>query len=284
MPIPVPGRVAEALRRSTVLICCGTGRQGGNGSGLALAGDRIITNAHVVQGERLHVESWEGTVTPASLLKINRRRDLALLSVPGLEAPSATLGDSDRVQVGTAVFAVGNPLGFSGAVSSGIVHSLGPAQRITGLSWIQADIRLAPGNSGGPLADFQGQVIGINTMVIAGGLALAIPSRAIQAFLAAKNPPLSLGVTVRPVRLRNHGIGMMILELIAGGAAETASLLTGDILVGANGSRFRQIEDLELALDQASGSVIRLEFYRAGQEIIRHVAVQLMPDRILSAA
>ncbi len=292
MPIPVPGRVAEALRRSTVRVYCGRGKQEGGheggGSGVVLAGDRVITNAHVLRGERVSVESWEGRVTPASLLQVNRRRDLALLSVPGLDAPGAVLGDSDRLQSGTPVFAVGNPLGFSGAVSSGIIHSLGPAHPISSLPWIQADVRLAPGNSGGPLADFLGQVIGINTMIVAGtagaGLALAIPSRAIQSFLAMKGSPPSLGVVVRPVRLRKGEIGMMILEIVAGGSAETASLMPGDILIGSNGFRFRQIEDLQSAIDQGSGSLIQLDFYRAGQETIRHVAVQLVPDRILNAA
>lgn len=289
MPIPVPGRIAETLRRSTVQIYCGRGKQEGSGSGVVLAGERVITNAHVLRGERVSVESWEGRIINASLLQVNRRRDLALLSVAGLDAPAAVLGDSDRLQAGMPVFAVGNPLGFSGAVSSGIIHSLGPAHPISSLRWIQADVRLAPGNSGGPLADFQGQVIGINTMIVAGrsvagGLALAIPSRAVQPFLARKESPPSLGVVVRPVQLRTSGIGMMILELVAGGAAETASLMPGDILVGSNGQRFRQIEDLQSAIDQASGPVIRLEFYRAGQEMVRQVAVQLLPDRILSAA
>lgn len=289
MPIPVPGRVAEELRRSTVQVYCGRGRQEGGGSGVVLTGDRVITNAHVLRGERVSVESWEGRVTGASLLQVNRRRDLAVLSVPGLGAPGAVLGDSDHLQSGTPVFAVGNPLGFSGAVSSGIIHSLGPAHSIGSLPWIQADVRLAPGNSGGPLANFLGQVIGINTMIVAGGfvtggLALAIPSRAVQSFLAVKGSPPSLGVVVRPIRLRKGEIGMMILELVAGGSAETASLMPGDILIGSNGSRFERIEDLQSAIDQGSGSIIRLDFYRAGQEIIRHVAVQLVPDRVLSAA
>jgi S1-C subfamily serine protease len=77
---------------------------------------------------------------------------------------------------------------------------------------------------------------------------------------------------------------MMILELVTGGAAETASLMPGDILIGANGSRFNQIEDLQLAIDQAPEFVIRFDFYRAGQDVVRHVAVQLVPERVPSAA
>jgi serine protease Do len=209
---------------------------------------------------------------------------LALLSAPGLEAPPAVLGDSDALQVGTPVLAVGNPLGFSGAVSSGIIHSLGPFRGISALPWVQADIRLAPGNSGGPLADFRGQVVGINTMVVSGGLALAIPSRAVHSFLSSKNSPVSLGVVVRPMRLRKGQMGMMILELVSGGAAEAASLMPGDILIGASGSPFNYVEDLQLAIDNASASLLQLDFYRAGQETTRRVTVQLLPDRIPNAA
>lgn len=284
MSIPVPGRVAEALRRSTAQVYSRRGRHQGSGSGVVLGDQRVITNAHVVHGERVSVESWEGKAVSASIVKIDRRRDLALLAAPELEAPSASLSDSAQLKVGTLVFAVGNPLGFTGAVSSGIVHSIGPDGPMSGFEWIHADVRLAPGNSGGPLADFQGQVVGINTMIVAGGLALAIPSRAVQSFLTRTTSQLSLGVTVRPVRIGNGALGMMILELIPGGGAEAASLLPGDVLVAGNEGRFKFLDDLETAIDQAPGSLLRLDFYRGGQELLRHVTVRLLPERLSSAA
>jgi serine protease Do len=231
-------------------------------------GERVVTNAHVISGARVSVESWEGKTLPASLIKIDRRRDLAILAVANLDAPAATLGDSNRLQAGTPVVAVGNPLGFTGAVSSGIVHT-------GGSTWIYADVRLAPGNSGGPLADFRGEVIGINTMIVAGGLALAIPSRAVQSFLNRAVAPRSLGVVVRSVRLRNGGNGLLILELVPDSAAETASLLPGDILI---------VDDLEAAIDRAPGGLLALDFYRAGQQILRHVTVRLSPEPALTAA
>jgi serine protease Do len=274
MSVPVPGRVVESLRRSTVRITSGRG----NGSGVALLGERVVTNAHVISGGRVSVESWEGKTLPASLIRIDRRRDLAVLAVAKLDAPAAALGDSDRLQVGTPVVAVGNPLGFTGAVSSGIVHGGG------GSSWIYADVRLAPGNSGGPLADLRGEVVGINTMIVAGGLALAIPSRAVQSFLNRAASPRSLGVVVRPVRLRNGGAGILILELVPGGAAETASLLAGDILMGADDSRLQNIDDLQAAIDRAPTGLLQLDFYRAGQQISRRVSVRLCPEPALNAA
>jgi serine protease Do len=283
MPIPVPGRVAEALRRSTVQVRSGQGYRQGNGSAVAIARDQVITNAHVVQADldqkgHLSVESYEGKVVSGSVVKIDRHRDLALLSAPGLEAFSASLGDSDALRVGMPVIAVGNPMGFVGAVSTGIVHSIGPAAPISGLRWIHADLRLAPGNSGGPLADLQGQIVGINTMIVAGGLALAIPSRVVQSFLTRTTSQRSLGVVVRPVSLKDRPIGMMILELVAGGAAERASLLPGDILVAGNEKRFRFPDDLQETINQSPGAILRLEFYRAGQDKLRKVAVRLLPE------
>jgi serine protease Do len=286
MPIPVPGAVAEALRRQTVHIQVGRGRAQGVGSGVVIARERVITNAHVVGGERLSLEAWDGKEVTASCLRLDPRRDLALLTAPGLQAEPATLGDSDRLRSGAPVFAVGNPLGFVGAVSSGVVHAVGS---LGGLAWIQADLRLAPGSSGGPLADFHGQVLGINTMVVgtrtmSNGLALAIPSRAVQSFLMRASSGRALGVTVRPVELEGGKFGIMILEITPGSPAFVASLLPGDILTGADGRAFRSLDDLQFAIDTAPGALLHLDFYRGGQRKLRRVAVRLVPRQVSTAA
>jgi serine protease Do len=234
------------------------------------------------------VQPWEGQGLPATVLKIDGRRDLALLAVRGLCAPTISLGDSNRLRPGTPVFAVGNPFGFVGAVSSGVIHSLGPLRSRDGLPWdlhwIQADVRLAPGNSGGPLATLDGQVVGLNTMVISGGLSLAVPSRAAEAFLALEKNAPSLGVTVRSVETKAGKFGLMILEVIAGGAAEAASLLPGDILIGSNDVPFRYIDDLQNALLQIKGPTLILNFNRAGSPMPRHVTVRLRRNDLSSAA
>lgn len=216
MPLPVPGRVVEMLRRSTAEVLSGSSRVSGTGTGTVVTEGQVVTNAHVVRGTSVTVASWEGDRLPATVLRIDGQRDLALLAVPGLRAPASPLGDSDKLKPGTPVVAVGNPLGFIGAVSSGVVHSVGIAPPMGGRTGIYADVRLAPGNSGGPLADYHGQVVGINTMVISGGLALAIPSRLVQLFLKRDKSGFSLGVVVRPVRLKDRSVGMMILELTPG--------------------------------------------------------------------
>jgi serine protease Do len=274
MSVPVPGRIVELLRRSTVRIASGRG----SGSGIVLPDGRVVTNAHVIAGKSVSIESWEGKTLAASLKKIDSRRDLAILSAPSLDAPAAILRDSNGLAAGTPVIAVGNPLGFTGAVSSGIVHTAGSS------NWICANVRLAPGNSGGPLANFRGEVLGINTMVVSGGLALAIPSRTVQAFLNRAVSGRSLGATVRPVRLRSGGVGMLILELESAGAAENASLLAGDILVGANGSRFTNLDDLEAAIHGSATALLHFDFYRAGQNHLRRVSVKLEREPTRNAA
>ena len=285
MPVPVPGRIAEALRRSTVEIRTGDRLYQGNGSGAVIWPEQVITNAHVLHGNTLSITAWEGKVVSGSVLKIDRRRDLALLSAPGLNAPVASLGDSDKLRAGTPLFAIGNPFGFVGAVSSGVVHAVGAlGPGFLGLQWVQADLRLAPGNSGGPLADFQGQIVGINTMVTSNGLALAVPSRAVQVFLARTGSPPELGVVLRPVSIRTGEFGVLILELVPGGAAESASLLPGDILIAANDRRFRFADDLQTAIEQAPGALLHIDFYRGGQSILRRVVAKLQPEQARNAA
>jgi serine protease Do len=286
--IPVPGRIAEALRQSTVQIQIGDAGYSGHGSGAVVGPDQIITNAHVVHGERMRVESWEGKTVKTTLARIDRRRDLALLTAHGINAVPVTLGDSSLLRPGTPVVAIGNPFGFIGALSSGVVHSLGQVN-VYGPNggvgdWICADVRLAPGNSGGPLADFHGHVVGINTMIASGGLAFAVPSRAVQRFLARTEAPPSLGVVVRPVRLRNREVGMLLLELTPDGAAQAASLLAGDILMKADARRLFHPDDLMIAIEESAGGILHLEFYRGNQTHLRQVTARLQPNKVRNAA
>ncbi|MEY2394388.1 MAG: hypothetical protein QOF94_733, partial [Acidobacteriaceae bacterium] len=175
------GEVAETLRRSTVQV---SSRGRGFGCGVILSADGlIVTNAHVVRASHAQVKLWDGRTLEAAVTSLDLTRDLAALLASGSGLPAATLADSSKARVGELVLAVGNPLGFVGALSTGIIHAAGSVRGLGMSSWLQADVQLAPGNSGGPLADAQGRVLGINTMV-AGGLALAIPSNDVARFLA----------------------------------------------------------------------------------------------------
>lgn len=278
------GEIAEKLRRSTVLIHAGSR---GSGSGVIWSRDgSIVTNAHVARAGQMKIELWDGREFAATLASRDLQRDLALLRIDATNLPAAVTADSSQVRPGELAIAIGNPLGFVGALTTGVIHAVGPLRALGSRSWVQADIRLAPGNSGGPLADAHGRVIGINTMV-AGTLALAIPSNTVVDFLATGPSDAWLGVTVHPVKVPRpsttggsaHRFGLVLLEVNPGGPAASASLLPGDILLGTEQKAFSTLRDLSDVLQGKGPRMMRLEFLRGDYSRIRRVTVQL-GDRI----
>lgn len=153
------------------------------GAGVVWGDDLVITNAHVVRAGEAGVRLPGGEILSAHVIARDDRRDLVALQLRGARGTlrPAEIGDSDALRPGELVLALGHPLGFREAASLGVVHRA-CAPGIGGQRWIEADVRLAPGNSGGPLAEASGRVVGINTMV-AQGLAFAVPSRAVLRFL-----------------------------------------------------------------------------------------------------
>jgi len=268
------GEIAEQLRRATVLIHSG-GR--GSGSGVIWTSEgTIVTNAHVAHGSKVRVQLWDGREFDAAVTARDPRRDLAALRIGADSLPAARLGDSSQLRPGELAIAIGNPLGFVGALTTGVIHAIGPLRALGSQTWVQATVRLAPGNSGGPLADAGGHVIGVNTMV-AGRLALAIPSNAVRDFLASGGRAC-LGVTVHPVRLpraNGRALGLVLLEVEPGSPAAQASLMTGDILLGTEEKSFQSIDDLARAIDGEGLRLLRLEFLRGDYSRVRRVTVQL---------
>lgn len=175
-------RIADRLQQVTVEIYS----PGGGGAGILWAPDLVVTNAHVARASCVHVGLADDRQVEARLISADRRADLALLRMPGVGVAPAALADSDALRVGALVVALGHPLGLRRTLTAGVVHAFAPSLP-DGRRWIHADLRLAPGNSGGPLADTAGQVVGINTM-IAGGLALAIPINDVRRFVASIMP------------------------------------------------------------------------------------------------
>jgi serine protease Do len=207
------------------------------------------------------------------------RRDLAQLRIEAANLPAATAADSSALRAGELAIAIGNPLGFVGALATGVIHAVGPLRGLGGQSWVQADVRLAPGNSGGPLANARGEVIGINTM-IAGRLALAIPSNAVRDFLTAGPANAWLGVTLHPTLVprpagKGKTFGLVLLEVEPGSPADLGSLMPGDILLGTEEKAFAAIEDLADALRDNRPRMLRIEFLRGDYSKIRRVTVQL---------
>jgi serine protease Do len=271
------GEVAEKLRRSTVQVLSGNRASGGSGSGIIWdANGTVITNAHVVPEERVReeqvrVELWDGRSLSAEVAARDGYADLVKLRLRSSNLPAAAWRESSSLRPGELAVAIGNPLGFIGAMTTGVVHGAGPIRGLGRRVWVRAAIRLAPGNSGGPLADAAGRVIGVNTMVVAGGLALAIPSERVVRFLEQGSRP-TLGIAIRPVEE-----GLLVLQVNPDSAAERASLMIGDLLLGLTP------DDLSEAIGEAAGSILKLQFRRGGRPIQREVSVAI-PDLRREAA
>jgi serine protease Do len=245
--------VASRLRRGVVAV---NTRRGG-GSGTAWGKDLIVTNHHVLpEVDEVEVVTSDETVLTARVTARDARRDLAALHVRGDILQPLLAADSDTVRVGEIALAIGNPWGRRGALSAGIVVRRGgaiDAESPLGDA-ICADIQLAPGNSGGPMANSRGEVIGINAM-IAGGMAVAVTSNAVVRFLDGLDEEKAfLGVTGQgvpiPISLgANDPTGMLLTDVAEGSPAERAGLMPGDILLGIEGG---------LGLAELSSQFLRL--------------------------
>src|SRR5215212_7408309 len=256
-------------------------RARGRGAGAGVLWDKeglVLTNHHVVTGRRpgskTSVVLRDGRKFDAEVVKRGHDLDLALLHVesgPG-DLPAAPVGDSSSLRVGELVYAIGHPWGRLGAVTTGVVSGLGVVRGSRGRTrYVQSDISLAPGNSGGPLLNARCEVVGINAMIF-GRLALSIPSNAASAWLAgAQQPRPRLGVRVLPVEiptslrgadLKIPEAGLMVAALEAGGPAERTGLLVGDVLLGVDDGTPGDVESL---LDAIAGDSVRLRLMRGGK-------------------
>ena len=253
----------------------------GAGAGVIWAKDGLVlTNYHVVaggrRGSRVQVVLRDGRTFDAEVAKRGRDLDLALLRIreaPG-DLPVVPVGDSSALRVGELVYAIGHPWGRLGAVTVGIVSGLGVERGPGGrVRYVQSDVALAPGNSGGPLLNARGEVVGINAMIF-GRLALSIPSNAASSWLAdGKERRPRLGVRVLPVELppslrRVNPVapeaGLMIAAVEGDGPAERAGLLVGDVLLGVGDETPDAVEALLDAIARSEDAV-RLRVMRGGR-------------------
>lgn len=294
-------RAVERARPSVVHV--GSDRAGrrrslalrGAASGVVVAPDGyVLTNHHVVHGShQLLVGFPDGTAFPAVVAGEDPHTDLALLQIPQGGLTAAELGDSSRLRVGQLVVAIGNPLGFSATVTAGVVSALGRTlYSQTGRlieNVIQTDAALNPGNSGGPLVDASGRVVGINTAIITGaqGLCFAIPVNTArwvtsQLLQYGRVRRAYLGVAAEAVQLQRRVVlehrleteeAARVVHVEPGSAADRAGLRPGDAVVRANGRTVRGPEDLQLAVGQhPPGQALELWVVR-GSHLLRVEAV-----------
>jgi serine protease Do len=268
-------RVAEGVRKGVVVVR----GDAGHGSGVIWHEDGVvITNDHVVARDRAEILLSDGRRFDGQVFRRDADRDLAALRVEASGLPAVPVGDSRRLRPGELILAVGNPLGVPGAVTVGIVSSTPQEVRLGRRLFpemVRADVDLYPGNSGGPLVNAEGQVVGINSMVIGPGMALAIPSHAAEAFLAGAESRGYLGMTIRGVELpaviaQPLGIatdeGLMVFELAPEGPAEVAGVLPGDLLIAMDGKVLSGAGDLRIRLARLGPRrPTRLTFLRAGR-------------------
>lgn len=171
--------LAEMLREAVVEVRSG---DSGSGTGIIWGGaGLVVTNAHCIRrGAQLQVGAG-GKWRKAHALAYHPQHDLALLAAPSVSGPLLELRDPETLRAGELVFAHGHPLGIRDALAMGVLHGV-TRDRGRSPRWIVADVRLAPGNSGGPLVDAQGRLVGINSMVV-NGLGVAVPASLVQAFV-----------------------------------------------------------------------------------------------------
>jgi serine protease Do len=171
--------LAELLRETVVEVRSG---EGSSGTGIIWGGaGLVVTNAHCVRrGSSLEVEA-SGKWREARTLAYHPHHDLALVAAPSVSGPMLELRDPESLRAGELVFAHGHPLGVRDALAMGVIHGVA-RDRAKSPRWIVADVRLAPGNSGGPLVDAEGRLVGINSMVV-NGLGVAIPSTLVERFV-----------------------------------------------------------------------------------------------------
>ncbi|HTQ46520.1 MAG TPA: trypsin-like peptidase domain-containing protein [Polyangiaceae bacterium] len=267
----------------------------GAGSGVSYTPDGyVLTNAHVAAGARelqLEVSFTDGTTTRAHVVGFDHATDLAVVRTSEPAPSHASFGDSARLKVGQLVVAIGNPLGFSSTVSAGVVSALGRTMRardgraMEGI--IQSDVALNPGNSGGPLVDSRGRVVGVNTAIILGaqGLSFSVPidtakwvvaelmatGRVRRGWLgiSAQNRPLSRDLA-RRLGL-SHASGVEVSGFDERGPAAKSGLRAGDVVVRIGTQRVESVDDVHRVLGrwrETGDGPLELEVVR-DQELVQ---------------
>ncbi|MEO8666399.1 MAG: Do family serine endopeptidase [Ignavibacteria bacterium] len=287
----------------------GPGR--GSGSGIIISSDGyILTNNHVVKNASengIKVILTDKREYTAKLIGVDPNTDVAVIKVEASDLPVATIGNSDDVQVGQWVVAIGNPLGLNSTVTAGIVSALGRNIQMGGDSYainnfIQTDAAINPGNSGGALVDINGSLIGINTAIKTTngyyqGYGFAIPINLAKnvASELMKNGKVSrgyIGVTIKDVDIKEaKGLGLskaqgvLVQDVIAGGAGDEAGLRSGDVILSVAGKDVNAANELQTIIgSHHPGDQVSLKVYRDGSTVEKTVTLKPKDEKSTQTA
>ena len=265
-------------------------RSEGAGSGFVFTPDGLVlTNAHVVsRAQEISATLPDGRACAASLIGADDDTDLAVLKISATDLHALTLGDSRRLRVGQIVVAIGNPFGFQHTVTAGVVSATGRSLRartgrlMSGL--VQTDAALNPGNSGGPLVNTRGEVVGINTAVIvpAQGISFAVGAETARTVVPQllregriRRAYLGIGgqdVPLPRVLVRHHALsadsGVLVTEVMENGPASRAGIRDGDFVVTFDGNAIERTDDLHrLLVGERTGVRVPIQVLR-GTELL----------------
>jgi S1-C subfamily serine protease len=300
---------AQEFQPSVVQINVTTAQGEGLGSGTIIDGrGYIVTNYHVVEGATsIMVELYDGTQLPAQLTGVDPFDDLAVVQItPPPHMDVATLGNSSALQVGQTVIAIGNPLGITQTVTSGIVSALGRdiSEGKGGgyiLNSIQMDAAINPGNSGGALVDLKGDLVGVPTLTIinpqfespASGIGFAIPSSRVefivpQLIQSGRVTDSGLGymgieattVTAKIAAQNQFPVdqGALIVKVTPGGPADQAGLKVGEIIVQIDNTTVTDVSELtNYVLSKSPGTEVTLQVYQGNQRQTVRVTLGTLP-------
>ncbi len=294
--------VAEALRPAVVNLRVGGRRGGGSGSGLLFAPDGfLLTNHHVVRGSGpVRVRLSDGRELDGRVVGADPWTDLAVVQAHASGLPHAPLGDSSRLRVGQLVVAIGSPFGFDSTVTAGVISALGRTLRsITGHlvdDVIQTDAALNPGNSGGPLVDSRGRVVGVNTAVIAPaqGICFAIPinmarhivpqllqhGRVVRGYLGLHGHAVPLRRSLARAFGLTQQSAVEVQSVESGSPADQAGLQEGDLIVELGDQPAASVDDLHKLLTQLPvGIPTAIVIVRGDRRLQRFVVPAEYPSR-----
>jgi serine protease Do len=276
----------------------------GVGTGIIWSTDGyVITNHHVVPTDTstIQVHVSDDRLLEAKVIDRHPKQDLAMLRIMADDLQAASIGDSAALRVGEWVFAIGNPWGQRGVVTAGIVSSISATKENGDDSprrYIKSDVHLAPGNSGGPLLDAEGKVIGINAMIFGGDLAVAIPSNVVSSWLAGlPKRRVTLGIEVQPIELpvgirQKTGVedeqasGLLVIALGSQGLngkgpATYTGVLIGDILLNVAGKSIVDVATLQdVVARHEPQERVKVQVVRGGKTVTLDVEIKTLEREV----